>query len=146
MDHKLKQLATVYEELDKRDAFIEVYFETIIGDAKERFISDPDAIYGIEFEDYALPVFIPKSQQVFLQEMKRMELICNVTQVSLVQAEFIRRYMETIFVQRIMKLFLQPLLQEEDFAEYVAKVVISVGIVFESLKPTLNDCQQQVND
>ena len=54
--------------------------------------------------------------------------------------------METIFVQRIMKLFLQPLLQEEDFAEYVAKVVISVGIVFESLKPTLNDCSQQVND
>lgn len=56
------------------------------------------------------------------------------------QSEFISKYMHQVFEQGILALFFLPQLDNDDFEAEVTRAVISIGLVFESLKPTLNEC------
>lgn len=52
----------MYEELDLGDSFIDTYMTIVINNSREELCSDPDAINDLEFDDYVLPIFIPKAQ------------------------------------------------------------------------------------
>ncbi len=63
--------------------------QIIISKSNDSMVSDPDALEGLEFDDFVLPIFLPKAQQIFIREMKRIETIVALSQVVKVQCEFI---------------------------------------------------------
>ena len=88
----------------------------MIDQYKQQFIGDNmNDADELEFDDYVLPVFIPKTQQVFLTDVRRISEICYDSQLPQAQSAFISKYLKQIFIDKIMRLFFRKIMGREDF-------------------------------
>jgi len=97
---------------------------------------------GLDFEEFVLPIFVPKTQHIFLSQIPKLETISTASQHINVQQEFIRRYMKVIFEQGLMQMFLEQRLNEPDFEETAEQMARSVEKVFKQIIPFLQEFQK----
>ena len=69
--------------------------------------------------------------------------MCQSSQVTMVQSQFIQKYMRQVFFE-LVKVFVKPMLSVDDYADLVLKDTFMIGVVIDCLHPTLRECTEQV--
>ena len=116
------------------------YTEIVVSGVREHLCPSESSlltIEGIDFDEFLLPVFVPRTQQSFLRHLPKFALLTPNPHKW--QVHFIHRYLDSVLTHGVLKLYFQKYeLQREDVDERVAQAVISIGIAFESVRPILN--------